>query len=71
MSAEELIETITDTGREPERYSGRGMYGRECVAVSLDQDDNGHDLPDEGCRTDSLGLGKIIYWPWAKPTEHL
>lgn len=33
MDAEKLIEAIEDAGYEARSYSGRGMYGRECVGV--------------------------------------
>jgi hypothetical protein len=33
MDASKLIEALEDAGYEPRSYSGRGMYGRECVGV--------------------------------------
>ena len=60
------------------RYSGRGMYGRECVGISgeylnpftvaillADRADLfGIDIADIPVPdTDSLGRGIIIYWP--------
>jgi hypothetical protein len=63
MKAETLIETIEATGREVRSYSGRGMYGRRCVGVSLGRGDYGSALPEEGQKRDSLGLGEIVYWP--------
>jgi len=69
MTTQELIKLIRYTGRTPVSYSGRFMYGSECVAVELDQGDNGRDLPDEDHKIDSLGLGKVIYWTWAKATN--
>jgi hypothetical protein len=71
MTRDKLIELIEDTGRQPVSYSGRGMFGEKCVAVELDQYDSGHDLPDEDHRIDFLGLGKIIYWPWAKAMNEI
>jgi hypothetical protein len=65
MDAKTLIEEIEETGRKVRSYSGRGMFGRQCVGVALDRYDYGSDLPDEGQRRDSLGLGEIVYWPSA------
>lgn len=57
-------------------YSGRGMYGRQCVAISGDSIDPFHlalmiaahrydfsiyDIPLPD--TDSLGRGVVVYWP--------
>lgn len=66
MTSSKLIKLIKETGRTPVSYSGRFMYGKECVAVELAQGDNGRDLPDEDHKIDSLGLGKVIYWTWAE-----
>jgi hypothetical protein len=57
-------------------YSGRGMFGKECVAVETDLDawtlalamadiNNGElDLFGLGKpRQDSMGLGTVLYWP--------
>ncbi len=59
------------------RYSGRGMYGRECPATEVrDLEEtlelggvlNRLDPWDEhgllaGAALDSMGLGQIVYWP--------
>ena len=63
MTAKELMDRIRHTGRRPRSYSGRGMYGRECVGVSLRPGDYGSELPAEGQRRDALGKGEIAYWP--------
>ena len=65
----ELIEKLEDAGYEWRSYSGRGMFGKSCVGVTLRNDgelfqlgaDVGNDfgLPT----TDSMGLGIIAYWP--------
>ena len=36
MDAQRLIELLEDAECEPRSYSGRGMYGRKCVAVVPD-----------------------------------
>ena len=65
----------------PRSYSGRGMYGKECVAVvdvnpfqiglliGMESKELAEHLLNERCETDGLGLGRIIYWPnipWPK-----
>lgn len=58
-------------------YSGRGMYGRTCIAITSDTsgraqmalafaagqlaDEAGIDFDDLPTRTDSMGLGVVIY----------
>lgn len=37
MNAETFIEIIETAGYEARSYSGRGMYGRSCVGISLDR----------------------------------
>lgn len=66
MKAKDLIAQIEASGRKPRSYSGRGMFGRECVGVSLRRGDYGEGLPSAGQRRDSLGLGEIAYWPSVK-----
>jgi hypothetical protein len=43
-------------------YSGRGMYGRDCYAVTLDLQD-ADDLMDENksYRLDNMGLQYVVY----------
>jgi len=63
----------------PEPYSGRGMFGRQCLSVTTEdgQDpisllaDLVSDCDDtkeaarllRGARTDSMGRETVIYWP--------
>ena len=63
-------------------YSGRGMYGDQCIGWTLDDhndsgtlsvaivdvlDDWGRSMV-ENTRTDSMGLGIIVYFPrWTCP----
>lgn len=37
-----LVRTIRDEEYEPRSYSGRGMYGEECVAFSTDPGESTH-----------------------------
>jgi hypothetical protein len=79
-----LIDALEDAGYDPCAYSGRGMYGKECVCVKGDisgwevakalwyaNDDNEIvDAPEP--RQDQLGLGIVLYWPsyeWPKERE--
>ena len=93
MNARELIELTDYT---PRKYSGRAMYGKQCLGVEIDRYESPYEffaalienaaeeaverLDDEGevavydtfeevsrmmrrTRSDSLGLGMILYWP--------
>jgi hypothetical protein len=64
MNAKVLIKRLRAAGHEVRSYSGRGMYGRECVGVSLSRGERltvGH----RTASYDALGLGSIAYWPSA------
>jgi len=56
-----------------QEYSGRGMYGAECAAVSGDYAmpiiEAAVEAGIKGARTDSLGKGVIVYWPGIKIKE--
>lgn len=60
MDATQLVQQLKDLGLEPRPYSGRSMYGKECVGVSVDHLGD-HELP-KGWSHDSLGRGHIVYW---------
>lgn len=62
MKPEKLISLIEASGREARSYSGRAMYGKECVSVYLERGDSDSDLP-RGARSDCLGRGTVWYWP--------
>ena len=51
-------------------YSGRGMYGANCIGVVTDDP---HDAIAEigirGAYTDNLGRSTIVYYPSIKDTE--
>ncbi|CAN5951018.1 unnamed protein product [Sphagnum jensenii] len=34
-----FIDVLEEAGYEPKSYSGRGMYGKQCVSVSGDRED--------------------------------
>lgn len=73
----ECIESITDNAGWDVRtdYSGRGMYGKECIGVIVPNTNTvmrlgmaigaecGEDYIHIKTRSDSLGLRTIVYWP--------
>lgn len=76
MTAEDFMEILENENLEPYRYSGRGMYGRQCPAfnsifiyaalVALAA--KYHDDVDflnvlKHVRTDSMGLDTVCYFP--------
>lgn len=74
MTSHELIDLLLDCDHTPRSYSGRGMYGKECVGVRVDDPVDvlqlgicigeaaiGVNLPKASF--DSLGRGFILYWP--------
>lgn len=71
--AKQLIAALEAAGIKHRSYSGRCMFGAQCVGVSC-----GHSVSEGevleavknvkgGLRVtrDSLGLGTIVYWPQA------
>ena len=70
-TAKEVKELAHDLGiKVYEGYSGRGMFGRQCIGVVVDDPDyikrvvDDYDLPIPV--TDNLGLSYICYWPKIK-----
>lgn len=78
MDSNELIQLIEDAGYEAQSYSGRGMYGKECVGVDVDDDTEfAVDVmataePEDketvrallkASSVDQLGKGYIVYFP--------
>lgn len=68
-SQEDLVRQLASEveGTVDEHYSGRGMYGKECMGVDCDDADDclmvAGRLGLKGARTDSLGRGYIVYFP--------
>lgn len=76
-----LLQEVYDQGDiefNVRSYSGRGMYGKECVAITTDghtsawtialalADLNAGNIDLYGLgepREDSMGLGRVYYWP--------
>lgn len=79
MTSNELIDLLESAGREVRSYSGRGMYGRECVGVEVDNvgelfqlgleladgtdEDERFELQNLKVSWDSMGMGTILYFP--------
>ena len=72
--SKELIDKLLDIGLCPRSYSGRSMYGRECVAVVLSRDEGwsswniamelaNSDFDPGEPNEDAMGLGTVLYWP--------
>ncbi len=59
------IQKLEGEDFEPRSYSGRGMYGRYCVGVSIDDYFDAQEVKKliSGSRMDNLGMGYIVYWP--------
>lgn len=65
-AAKALITRLRNAGYRPRSYSGRGMFGAECVGVSLDRGEVLTVSASNAC-LDALGMGTIAYWrshPW-------
>jgi hypothetical protein len=76
-----LFESIQNAGHDPAPYSGRGMYGKECLSFVTDSDPfrgladiievmNGLPATEiaaivRGVKSDNMGLGTVLYWPKA------
>lgn len=54
-------------------YSGRGMYGQECVAIDTDYPnaliEQAASRGVMGARVDRMGRGYVVYWPSIQATE--
>jgi hypothetical protein len=66
MDGQNFIAVLRGAGLEPRSYSGRGMFGRQCVGVSGRTVASVlRDVPREfgEPHTDNMGMGVIAYWP--------
>lgn len=72
MDANEKIELLKDVANDlgasfRERYSGRGMFGRECPGIVFHSPTEVIELAAEkgirGAMQDSMGTRTIVYWP--------
>lgn len=78
MDARTLIDAIEAAGYEARDYSGRGMFGKDCVgltvpqggafkagaavAAQLDEEGRG-ELAELSCSSDAMGRDVIVYFP--------
>lgn len=69
MTVKEIIEEVADLvdGKVYENYSGRGMYGRNCMGIvceeTLECVEEAAAMGLRGAQVDSMGLSSIVYWP--------
>jgi hypothetical protein len=82
MDSQQIVEALENAGYEPHAYSGRGMYGRQCVAVDVEYLGDGfalgfalgadHQASPGTPDSDAMGKGFVLYWPnleWPKETR--
>jgi hypothetical protein len=65
----DLIDAIANRDLKPIPYSGRFMYGQDCVACVVDHGSDMDGLPKAGATVDQMGKGYVVYWPGAEWTE--
>jgi hypothetical protein len=62
-----LRERLEEAGFETRSYSGRGMFGKECLAVTADSDRDVFAAIEpaeiKAARIDSMGRRVVAYWP--------
>ena len=64
-----LVDAIFNRELRPFPYSGRQMYGQDCVACIVAKGSNMDGLPKAGAIVDSMGLDWVVYWPHAEWTD--
>ena len=85
VELKEIIEELCwDYDTSPRSYSGRGMYGDECLGFTVDQpmeflmklglelaqiDVDVVEQMASSVSTDSMGLSSIVYFPGIEPWE--
>lgn len=65
----DLIDAIFNRELQPYSYSGRNMYGRHCVACTIERGSDMEGLPKSGAHVDNMGLDYVVYWPAAEWTS--
>lgn len=73
INSKQLCDALEEAGHEPESYSGRAMYGKTCVSVTVDSDADLWRLSAQLARDvslevpaptlDNLGRQVVAYWP--------
>jgi hypothetical protein len=85
ITTEELRDIIQQAGHDSRSYSGRGMYGKSCVGVVVEEvmpaiadlvlgceDTEQAYLLIDRVKSDNMGCDTILYWPsveWSEKTE--
>jgi hypothetical protein len=64
----DLVDAIANRELRPIPYSGRQMYGADCVACVVDHGSDMAHLPKAGALVDNMGTGYVVYWPRAEWT---
>jgi len=64
----DLVDAIANRELRPFPYSGRQMYGQDCVACIVAKGSNLEGLPKAGATIDTMGFGYVVYWPSAEWT---
>ena len=65
----DLVDAIVNRELVPFAYSGRFMYGQDCVACVVDEGSDLEGLPKEGATVDNMGKGYVVYWTRAECTD--
>lgn len=75
----DAVEIANDAGEISTDYSGRGMFGRECLAITFNnyQEEasfffrlgQNFDGPMPRVKSDSMGRGTIVYWESVSITQ--
>ena len=62
-----LREKLEEAGFSTRSYSGRGMYGVECLGALADTREAIYSVISakdiRAARTDSMGFDVVVYWP--------
>jgi hypothetical protein len=68
MEKHRIQKILEDNGYECRSYSGRGMFGKKCLGVVMDDFNFIPGLTQDDCddlndyMSDNMGLGTIFYW---------
>jgi hypothetical protein len=71
VKVSEILKEIADDScwRYSATYSGRGMFGRNCLSIVSDQSSPVKIIEEAaahgifGASWDSMGMGVVVYWP--------
>lgn len=70
----ELKDALDEAGIEHYEYSGRGMFGAQCIAANTSDDQTREAIVIAVHKVtgglnfseDSMGKGSVLYWRWAE-----